>query len=46
MSDAKSNDNVPIPAWRFGLRLTWVVVQLLLVYWLGQTGVQFVYQGF
>lgn len=46
MSDAKSKDNDRIPAWRFALRLTWVVVQLLLVYWLGQSGVQFVYQGF
>ncbi|HUY89691.1 MAG TPA: hypothetical protein VMV10_13225 [Pirellulales bacterium] len=45
MSDSNSK-NGPIPAWRFVLRLTWVVIQLLLVYWLGESGVQFVYQGF
>jgi hypothetical protein len=36
----------PIPAWLFALRMVWVVVQLMLVYWLGELGVQFVYQGF
>lgn len=35
-----------IPAWRFVLRLTWVVVQLMLVYALGQSGAMFFYQGF
>lgn len=35
-----------IPAWQFVLRLTWVVVQLVLVYWLGESGAQFFYQGF
>ena len=38
--------NCRIPAWRFTLRLVWVVVQLMFVYWLGQSGAQFVYQGF
>lgn len=36
----------PIPAWQFVLRLTWVVVQLLFVYWLGESGATFFYQGF
>lgn len=35
-----------IPAWQFVLRLTWVVAQLMLVYWLGESGAQFFYQGF
>ncbi|HWB10234.1 MAG TPA: hypothetical protein VG826_13470 [Pirellulales bacterium] len=35
-----------IPAWQFPLRLLWVVVQLLLVYWLGEIGSPFFYQGF
>jgi hypothetical protein len=35
-----------IPALRFSLRLIWVVIQLLLVYWLGETGTLFFYQGF
>ncbi|MGH7194462.1 MAG: hypothetical protein ACREJM_13165 [Candidatus Saccharimonadales bacterium] len=35
-----------IPAWRFVLRLVWVVVQLMLVYLLGESGAQFFYQGF
>lgn len=38
--------NKPIPAWQFTLRLAWVVVQLMFVYWLGESGAQFVYQGF
>lgn len=36
----------PIPAWRFALRLVWVIIKLLLVYMLGETGAQFFYQGF
>ncbi|HVX63501.1 MAG TPA: hypothetical protein VHC19_22965 [Pirellulales bacterium] len=40
------SDADPIPAWRFVLRLVWVVVQLLLVYWLGESGTTFFYQGF
>lgn len=36
----------PIPAWQFALRLVLVIVQLLLVYWLGESGAQFFYQGF
>lgn len=35
-----------IPAWRFVLRLVWVVLQLMLVYLLGESGAQFFYQGF
>ena len=35
-----------IPAWQFALRLLWVAVQLLLVYWLGERGALFFYQGF
>jgi len=38
--------NDRIPAWQFALRLAWVVVQLSLVYLLGETGAQFFYQGF
>jgi hypothetical protein len=38
--------NAPIPVWRFCLRLVWVVIQLTLVYSLGQSGAYFVYQGF
>ncbi|HVX10511.1 MAG TPA: hypothetical protein VHC22_04985 [Pirellulales bacterium] len=45
-----STDSTPnelrVPAWQFALRLVWVVVQLLLVYWLGESGAQFFYQGF
>lgn len=40
------SENVRIPAWRFALRLLWVVVQLMLVYLLGESGAQFFYQGF
>jgi hypothetical protein len=43
---SSNSENVPIPAGRFTLRLVWVVVQLLLVYWLGESGAQFIYQGF
>lgn len=35
-----------IPAWQFVPRLVWVVVRLLLVYSLGESGAQFFYQGF
>ena len=35
-----------VPAWRFFARVLWVAVQILLVFWLGQKGVYFVYQGF
>lgn len=35
-----------IPAWRFVVRLVWVVIQLMLVYLLGESGAQFFYQGF
>ncbi|HVC94413.1 MAG TPA: hypothetical protein VND64_12020 [Pirellulales bacterium] len=38
--------NGSIPAWQIAVRLVWVVVQLSLVYALGATGAQFVYQGF
>lgn len=34
------------PGWQFALRLCWVVVQLLFVYWLGESGTLFFYQGF
>lgn len=44
--DSSVAKTVPIPAWQFTLRLVWVVVQLMLVYWLGNSGNQFVYQGF
>ncbi len=44
--NADTFKQVPIPAWQFALRLTWVVVQLMLVYWLGESGAQFFYQGF
>ncbi len=29
-----------------GARVLWVVVRLVLVFWLGQKGAYFVYQGF
>jgi len=45
MAGSKSNEG-GIPFWQFVLRLLWVVVQLLLVYWLGESGAQFFYQGF
>lgn len=35
-----------IPPWQWALRLTWVATEIVLVLWLGQKGVQFVYQGF
>lgn len=35
-----------VPVWQFALRLSWVVVELTLVYWLGESGAQFFYQGF
>ena len=35
-----------IRPWQFALRLVWVVVQLTLVHWLGETGELFFYQGF
>lgn len=45
MSGPLSNSG-RIPAWQFALRLLWVIVQLLLVYWLGESGAAFFYQGF
>lgn len=42
----ETSNKAHIPAWQFVLRLTWVVVQLVLVYWLGESGAQFFYQGF
>jgi hypothetical protein len=45
MSTSLSQDR-RIPAWQFALRLVWVVVQLLFVYWLGESGSLFFYQGF
>jgi hypothetical protein len=45
MSGPTSNDG-RIPVWRFTLRLVWVVIQLLLVYWVGEGDAQFFYQGF
>jgi hypothetical protein len=45
MTTSPSKDG-RIPAWLFSLRLLWVVVQLLLVYWLGESGTLFFYQGF
>ena len=44
--DSPATKTVPIPAWQFALRLVWVVVLLMFVYWLGNSGDQFVYQGF
>jgi hypothetical protein len=35
-----------IPAWRLVRRLAWVTIEILLVFWLGQKGAYFVYQGF
>jgi hypothetical protein len=35
-----------IPAWHLCARLLWVAVEIILVFWLGQKGVYFVYQGF
>jgi hypothetical protein len=35
-----------IPVWQFAVRLVLVIAQLLLAYWLGQSGVLFFYQGF
>jgi hypothetical protein len=35
-----------IPVWQFFLRLLLVAVQLVLVYWLGERGALFFYQGF
>lgn len=43
---ADTSKQVHIPLWQFAARLTWVVVQLMLVYWLGESGAQFFYQGF
>jgi hypothetical protein len=43
---ASPPQNSRIPAWQFALRLVWVVVQILLVYWLGESGTLFFYQGF
>lgn len=43
---ADTSNQLRIPAWQFAVRLIWVVVQLTLVYWLGESGAQFVYQGF
>jgi hypothetical protein len=45
MSDPVAIDR-PIPPWQFALRLVWVVVQLMLVHWLGESGAVFFYQGF
>ena len=45
MNTSPSQDN-RIPPLRFSLRLVWVVFQLLLVYWLGESGTLFFYQGF
>lgn len=45
MSESKS-ETTAIPAWQFVPRLLWVVVQLMLVYLLGESGAQFIYQGF
>lgn len=45
MSDDLSK-NGPIPGWQFAPRLAWVVVQLLFVHWLGESGAVFFYQGF
>lgn len=50
MSEKKMTTSVPendrIPLWQFVPRLMWVVAQLTLVYWLGESGAQFFYQGF
>ena len=35
-----------IPAWRFLLRVLWIAVRLVLVFYLGQIGIRFMYQGF
>jgi hypothetical protein len=35
-----------VPAWQFVLRVVWVAIQLILVYWLGDRGALFFYQGF
>jgi hypothetical protein len=45
MSDHATHDG-PIPFVQFMLRLFWVVIQILFVYWLGASGAQFFYQGF
>lgn len=45
MSNSATNDT-RIPAWQFVPRLLWVIVQLMLVYLLGESGAQFIYQGF
>ncbi|HET6884351.1 MAG TPA: hypothetical protein VFI31_29635 [Pirellulales bacterium] len=45
MNVTTSND-ARIPLWQFALRLIAVVAQLMLVYWLGESGAQFFYQGF
>lgn len=45
MTDHITNDG-RIPFGQFMLRLLWVVVQILFVYWLGESGAQFFYQGF
>jgi hypothetical protein len=41
MENSRSADKV-----RYFLRITWVVVQLVLVLWLAQGGSHFYYQGF
>jgi hypothetical protein len=45
MNHSTSSD-ARIPVWQFALRLSVVVVELILVYWLGESGAQFFYQGF
>jgi hypothetical protein len=45
MSDPVSKTD-EIRPWQFALRLGWVVVQLTLVHWLGESGAIFFYQGF
>ncbi len=46
MSETSATDARRIPPVLFVLRLVWVVVQFLFVYWLGESGASFFYQGF
>jgi hypothetical protein len=35
-----------LPLWLLLLRILWIAVQLILVFWLGKKGQMFFYQGF
>ena len=35
-----------VPLWQFCLRVAWVAAVIILVYYLGESGAAFFYQGF